>query len=244
MKRTNNAHTPTSGGKQTADLFNSYFQSIFIADNGLLQCCPSRSNNAGKSLDTPFISQAGVLLLLLNLDEKKSTGPDHVPNAFLKRYAEPVSKFLQLIYSHSLRVGRLPDDCKIAKIIPVHKSGDTSSPANYRPNSLTCTSCEILEHIILKYLTDFVETNNLLHSNQHGFRSGRSTVTQLVETLHDFAKDITSQLQISVIFMDFSKAFDLLSHLKLNYKLKCVRRRPAHALDSRLSFRPLPVHGI
>lgn len=222
VKHTNKAYTPTPGGKQTADHFNSYFQSVFTADNGLLQRDQFRPSGVDTPLDTPFISQAGVLSLLLNLDEKKSTGPDDIPNAFLKRYAEPVSKFLQLIYLKSLRVGHLPADWKLAKIIPVHKSGDTFSPANYRPISLTCTSCKILEHIILKYLTEFVESHNILHSNQHGFRSGLSTVTQLVETLHDFAKDVNSQLQTDVIFMDFSKAFDRVSHLKLNYKLRCL----------------------
>lgn len=153
MKHTNKAYTPTPGGKQTADLFNSYLQSVCTADNGLRQRGQFRPNDVDTPLDTPFISQADVLSLLLNLDEKKSTGPDDVPNAFLKRYAEPVSKFLQLIYLKSLRVGHLPADWKLAKIVPVHKSGDTFSPANYRPISLTCTSCKILEHIILKYLT-------------------------------------------------------------------------------------------
>lgn len=83
-----------------------------------------------------------------------------------EQYGEPISKYLHLIYSKSIRESSLPAEWKIAKIIPVHKSGAASSPAHYRPISLTCTCCEMLEHIILKFNTEFVETNQILHPNQ------------------------------------------------------------------------------
>lgn len=68
-------------------------------------------------------------------------------------------------------------------------------------------------------LISFLESNNILHSNQHGFRSGLSTVTQLVETLHDLSFGINERIQTDVIFLDFSKAFDRVSHTKLLLKL-------------------------
>lgn len=95
-------------------------------------------------------------------------------------------------------------------------------PANYRPISLTCTCCKMLEHIILKFITEFVETNQILHPNQHGFRSGLSTVTQLVEIAHDLAQALNNQSQIDMLFLDFSKAFDRVSHAKLIFKLKNI----------------------
>lgn len=137
----------------------------------------------------------------------------------MKRYAEAVCKYLFLIFSKSLNDCQVPSEWKIAKILPIHKSGDSSCPSNYRPISITCTSCKILEHIILKSLTEYVEKNAVLHSNQHGFRRGLSTVTQLVETLHDLANGINEQSQVDVIFLDLSKAFDRVSHPKLILKL-------------------------
>lgn len=109
-----------------------------------------------------------------------------------------------------------------AKIIPIHKSGDTASPSNYRPISLTSTSCKILEHIILKHLTTYFEENGILTANQHGFRHGMSTVTQLTEVIHDLAQTIDNRGQTDIIFLDFSKAFDCVCHNKLIAKLESI----------------------
>lgn len=151
-----------------------------------------------------------MLSLLLNIDEKKGSGPDRIPNAFLKHYAEPVCKYLFLIFSKSLKYCQVPSKWESAKILPIHKSGDSSCPSNYRPISIACTSCKILEHIILKSLTEYVEENAVLHSNQHGFRRGLSTVTQLVGILHNLASGDQSQ-----VFLDLSKALDRVFHPKL-----------------------------
>lgn len=67
-----------------------------------------------------------------------------------------------------------------------------------------------------------MEENAILHSNQHGFRRGLSTVTQLVETLHDLAKGINDQSQIEVVFLDLSKAFYRVCHPKLIQKLTSI----------------------
>lgn len=57
---------------------------------------------------------------------------------------------------------------------------------------------------------------------QHGFRNGRSTTTQLVEIVHDFASTINKGKPTDAIFMDYSKAFDKVSHVKLLHKLRAV----------------------
>lgn len=167
--------------KQQAEAFNVFFHSVYAPDNGITHDYRPDNNGRNEALNAPVITEAGVLSLLLKLDDKKSSGPDGIPNCFLKRYAEPVSKYLCLLYNKSVSEQCLPAEWKIAKIIPVYKSGNTSFPSNYRPISLTCTCCKILEHIILKSIAQFVEANNILHPYQHGFRTGLSTVTQLVE---------------------------------------------------------------
>ena len=190
--------------------------SVFTTDNGTIPPV--------LSLDSPIIdhlevTDAGILNLLLDLDPKKSSGPDNIPNEFLKRYAEWCSKFLGLIFRNSLTSSQLPDYWKIAKIIPIHKSGEQSLVSNYRPISLTSISCKLLEHIILKYITVFLEMK-FLSPNQHGFRSGLSTVTQLTEVVHDLAFTINNRGQTDMILLDLSKAFDCVCHSKLLIKLK------------------------
>lgn len=198
--------------------FNNHFKSVFTCDNGIL---PDFSISLPPIPDL-VISENGILNLLLNLDVKKSTGPDGIPNAFLKRYAEWCSRYLFILYTHSLNEGQLPDDWKIAKIKPLHKAGDKSSIPNYRPISLISTSCKILEHIIHKHIITFLNSHKVLTNVQHGFRRGFSTNTQLVEITHDFAQAINEGKQTDAIFMDFQKAFDKVSHAKLLHKLTCI----------------------
>ena len=90
----------------------------------------------------------------------------------------------------------------------------------YRPVSLTCLCCKILEHIILSYMPKSLATNDIINSKQHGFRKGLSCETQLVEAINDWAYNINRQHQTDVIFLDFSKSFDKVSQRKLLHKLE------------------------
>lgn len=160
--------------------------------------------------------------MLLNLKTKASTGPDGIPNIFLRRYAEIISQFLVIIFRASLLSGVVPEDWKLARIVPVFKKGDETLFTNYRPISLTSSCCKLLEHIIADYIINFLNRNNLLSDCQHGFRKGFSTVTQLTSIVHDFASVLDKTGQVDVIFLDFQKAFDLVSHVHLMHKLKVI----------------------
>lgn len=154
------------------------------------------------------ISESGVCNLLLNLHIKKSPGPDGIPNAFLKRYAELRAKYLYVKFTRLLSDGSLPDDWRTAEVKPLHKSGEKSHIENYRPVSLTSTSCKILGHIIHYHIVGFLEEYKVLVDVQHGFGRRFFTCTQLVETVHDFAQSINEGKQTDAIFMDFHNAFD------------------------------------
>lgn len=166
------------------------------------------------------ITEEGVLALMLNLDAKKSPGADGIPNAFLSRYAEWCSKYLTLIFEKSLSCAEVPTDWKYAKVIPIPKTANPSLLTSYRPISLLCTFAKTLEHVIFKHISTFLNDNAIIDARQHGFRRGFSTVTQLVETVHDLATALDRQSQIDLIFLDFEKAFDRVSHSKLLLKLK------------------------
>lgn len=209
----------TAGSTKIDADSNSHFQSVFMHDNGSSRLSTLGSACENTLIDSPTISKAGVLTPLLNIDEKKCYGPDGIPNMFLKWFAEPISNYLCLIYKKSLDGCRLPAQWKVAKIIPVHKSGNVSSATNYGPISLTCTCCKLLKHIILKFMTNFVEANKILHRNKHWFLSGFSTATQLIEIIHDIAQCLNIQSQTDTVFLDLSKAFDRVSLVKLRFNL-------------------------
>lgn len=204
------SNLPPADALLRAEKFNNYFQSVYTVDDGITPPFnpPSFDNSM---LEEIHLSEAGSLFLLLALDIKKPCGPDNVPNPFFRRYAECVRKYLLLIYIKSLDTCDVPRDWKIAKVVPIHKSGNEAHLSNFKPISLTYTACKIMENIVLKHILAFVEANNQINKTQHGFQKGRSTTTQLLETFHDLARTVDKRGQADIIFLDLPKAFDRVS---------------------------------
>ena len=114
---------------------------------------------------------------------------------------------------------QVPCKWKHARVCGVHKKGDKSDPANYRPISLTCIASKVLEHIFHSHVRKRLEQYEILTDVQHGFRAKRSTITQLILSIHDMAKTIQDDKSIHAVILDFSKAFDKVPHARLIKKL-------------------------
>ena len=99
-------------------------------------------------------------------------------------------------------------------VAPVFKKGDKTQAVNYRPISLTCLLCKVLEHIMVSHIVKHMNEHSLLYDLQHGFREKRSCETQLTMLVEDLARK-----QANLILLDFSKAFDNVNHPKLIWKL-------------------------
>ena len=106
-----------------------------------------------------------------------------------------------------------PEDWLQANVAPIYKKGEKYDPANYRPVSLTCICCKSLEYIIVSKIMQHLSEDKILVESQHGFRSGRSCETQLVQFIHDLQENLDGahnrgHKQTDLIIMDFAKAFD------------------------------------
>ena len=97
----------------------------------------------------------------------------------------------------------------------VFKKGQRYDPANYRPVSLTCLCCNMLDHIIVSSALNHVDNHRILSHCQHSFRARRSCITQLVTLLHDLASSLDRGTQTDMVILDFSKAFDRVPHQRL-----------------------------
>ena len=113
----------------------------------------------------------------------------------------------------------LPNIWKTANVSSIFKKGDRSDPSNYRPISLNCVACKIMESIIKDVVMTYLLENNLLSNCQFGFVSGRSVQLQLLSLLNHWTDILDSGHTIDVIYLDFKKAFDSVPHMRLLSKL-------------------------
>ena len=164
------------------------------------------------------ISLNGLLNLLSNLKPGKAAGPDMLRPLLLKELREEIAPIIKAIYERSLQTGRLPADWVKANVTPVFKKGDKSTAANYRPISLKCILCKVLEHILASNITKHLDEQGIMYDLQHGFREKRSCETQLVMMVEDLARNANVGKQTDVILLDFSKTFDKVTHSKLLWK--------------------------
>ena len=125
-----------------------------------------------------------ILFHIDMLDNKKSNDTYDIPVHIIKLSKHIIAPVLTTIFNNCIAEGIYSDALKVAKVIRIHKSGDTSNPSNYRPISILSHFSKIFEKILLKDLQSFLDKNNILCPNQFGFRKGFSTVHTLM-TLND-----------------------------------------------------------
>ena len=130
-----------------------------------------------------------------------------------------LSKPLEILFNHSFRNGCVPDQLKLANVIPVHKKDSVTLLTNYRPISLLSVFNKILEKLMYKRLIAFINKYNILYEKQFGFREGHSTVHAAL-LITDHIQKVIEEGQFSCgIFLDFSKALDTVNHGILLKKL-------------------------
>ena len=162
------------------------------------------------------------------LNTNKSCGPDDLHPKLLSELADIISEPLSILLNLSLMTGVIPEEWKLAKVVPVFKKGSKSLPGNYRPISLTCVLCRVMESFLKDSIMEHLLENNLLSPRQHGFISGRSTVTQLLYYLDTCINSIANGDVVDVVYLDFQKAFDTVPHARL------IRKLQAYGIDGKL----------
>ena len=127
---------------------------------------------------------------------------------------------LSILFSKSLESGLLPNGWKEAFVTLVFKKGSRSCVDNYRPISLTSPVIKIMESIIRDSILDHVTVNCLLSPTQHGFTVGKSCITQLLAAANYWTSSLEAGNSVDILYFDFAKAFDSVSHSRLLVKLE------------------------
>ena len=114
----------------------------------------------------------------------------------------------------------------MTKVIPLFKSGKRNKFENYRPISILSILSKILEQEGHHKLLCYLEENSILHPCQHGFRSGKSTLTALLSVFNKWLEGMDNSKISAVVFLDLAKALDTISHSDLLKKLHGLGLRP------------------
>ena len=166
------------------------------------------------------LSSNELLEAITQLKPKTSLDFNNLSMCFLKKIVNEIIEPLKHSISLSLSTGVVPTQLKIAKIIPVYKSGDKTCMDNYRPISLLSCFSKICEKIVSNRLVTFLDINNLLSCNQFGFRKYHSTLHPMVQFTNFISNALNNKDHAIAIFCDLRKAFDTVDHTILLKKLK------------------------
>lgn len=200
---------------EICNLFAKYFMSVYTESSSSV---PDFSHlNPIFNISEVIITVNDIENSLLNIKNKTSLDCDGICNDFLKQCSKYVCPALLIIFEKSLSVGVFLDHWKVSQVVPIFKSGSKQDITNYRPISKIPCIPKLFEQIVSSKLS--MTINKSLSENQHGFRAGRSTATNLVLFCNYIFKNFNNRQQTDVIFTDFAKAFDKVDHGTLVCKL-------------------------
>lgn len=178
------------------------------------------SNNTDQVLQDMQITEEMFITAINELKANSSPGPDNISAKFLKECKHEISKPIKIVWQIIFDSQRIPNILKESVITPIHKSGCKSKPENYRPISLTSIIMKLFEKVVRDVITRHLSKNNYFNFNQHGFRQGRSTISQLLHHYENLLEMQVNNYEVDVIYLDFAKAFDKVDHGTLLHKVK------------------------
>ena len=235
-------NTPISDKKGIANGFNHFFTNI--GPNLAKKIVPPKEGNIYNYLNNCNSSsmflygtdEEEVLKVVNQCKSKKSCDYNGVNMSTLKNVFSGLVKPFTFICNNSFKEGTFPEKMKIAKIVPLYKSGEKDIFTNYRPVSLLSQFSKILEKLFNSRLEKFIDLHHILSDSQFGFRKNHSTNLALLELMEQITDSFENKKTTIGTFIDLSKAFDTIDHKLLFKKLEFygIRGTPLEWLKSYL----------
>lgn len=203
-------------GKTMSEKFASYFGSVYERDTPETTIIPEMLY-VPEVLCINQVTCEDVCDAIKGLKVNRAIGPDNIPSYIFKGMVGFLAEPLKILFNKSLKENKFPDIWKETKICPIFKTGDKKKIEHYRPISLLSCPAKIFECILYKYIYNSVA--NKITPYQHGFVNKKSTTTNLCNITQYIAESLDKGYQVDVIYTDYAKAFDKVSHKILLNKL-------------------------
>lgn len=198
----------------SCDQINDYFCANFTNDSSLIPAFPS--NEEGFSFSPTNDLETSIAIHSIKSD---AIGLDNLPLKFLKHILPFIIQQITYIFNLIIRTGKFPTVWKETKIIPIKKNKRINDINNLRPISILCGLSKAFEKILKTQIQSYLSGFDLLSPFQSGFRAGHSTTSALLKVHDDIHKFVDKRGLAILMLIDFSKAFDRVSHCKLLKKL-------------------------
>jgi hypothetical protein len=173
-------------------------------------------------LTKTFVTAQKVRVKIKKLKNTNSSGPDGITSLLLQKCTDELSPVLAALYRKSINHSKVPAEWKKANVVPIFKKGSKSDANNYRPISLTCVCCRVLESIIKDDIVEHLDRNKVIKKSQHGFTASRSCTTNLLEFFEPITEACDKGKSADIIYLDFAKAFDKVPHGRLLKKIEAA----------------------
>ena len=234
-----------SVGRDMTNKFNNYFTKI--ASNLIQNISNDRNSdndrltNLNNVQSSCFIYPTNIVEvseILMSLPNKGNPIFCILPKILIS-IKDKILPILTFLFNFCILKGIYPDCLKIARVVPIYKSGNALNVGNYRPISNLDPLNKIFELIIRNRLNQFITINNTLSEFQYGFRTKSSTSLAIFNLVSDFISTINKKCYTIALFIDLRKAFDLVNRRILLNKLYNygIRGIVNQLIDSYLSNR-------
>ena len=214
--------------REKADMLNNYFAKCWnLSQPPLSEISSDDIASTDDDNDLLFCSTEETESLLLTLDASKATGPDNISPRMHKETATSIAPSLGKLFNLSISKGYFPHIWKNARVVPIPKSSPAGhASSSYRPISLLSVQSKVLEKHIHFLITEHLNEFHPLSAVQWGFQKGKSTLTALLSSTHDWLTELDRNKDVCCVFFDFQKAFDTVPHRNLIKRLEDLNLHP------------------
>ena len=180
----------SSNSSIITNAFNKYFIEVGpkLASNIKSNINPtSYVSGITSSIYIPDITEIEIRNVVNTL-KNSSPGWDEIQPKMFKSFIDLYINPLMTLINMSFKQGVFPAELKIAKVIPIYKTGNKKDISNYRPISVLSFFSKIFEKIMYNYLIGFITKHDILYKFRFGFRKQYSTnhaIISLVEKIND-----------------------------------------------------------